>query len=244
MNADCMFSIFEHLKFVDLLNFSQINDKLSTVASAAIFRHKYSHFQIVFRYNFPIPNNLNKLLNGIEMKIDTEAMGQANKRVLHLPGEAPIETETQIELGDYDRILNTFKHFGHVIKRIKSKMFAVYQPVQAELIGKLITKYSSEALLEIEVEFFAENLLRHITKPLINVENLTFERNDLCPNRGDIRLAELFPAVRRLNLDSFTLDDLDYFNFHMSNLQHLGMHGSILYDRFSCMEIITKNPQI
>ena len=54
------------------------------------------------------------------------------------------------ELETGDQLLSTFKHFGHEIKRLKSKNYPWTSSLQKELIGKLVSKFSSESLVDFE----------------------------------------------------------------------------------------------
>ena len=114
---DCLFLIFEHFNFGDLLNAAQINDEFSS-AAADLFRRDYSHFEILFRRRFPLPKNPNELLNVTGMKIDINTINRENENLLHLFNNPPKISklyDDQIELINGDQILNTFKHFGRKI---------------------------------------------------------------------------------------------------------------------------------
>ena len=65
-----MLLFLERLNFVNLLNATKINDKLSMLA-AKVYRCKYSHLRIVVTGKILIPHELNKLLNEADMQFNT-----------------------------------------------------------------------------------------------------------------------------------------------------------------------------
>lgn len=256
LNVDCVILIVEHLEFAELLNVAQVNEQFSSVA-AYVFHHKYSHLQLMIQNNFLLPEYPNELLDAVTgMKYDNDAIERGNIHPGYLcrnPSNAK-ETERQIILEKVDEILNTFKHFGHTIKRYASGGYD-NRPIQTELIGNLISKYSFESLIDFEIGLDAQKLLDKINKPLINVESLTFRfilnRNYphfvppiRCPN-------EVFPALRRLILDIVFVDWADfnstlaYFDCHMPHLEHVFMiRSQNAIDKSPPTDIFKKNPQI
>lgn len=214
----------------------RVNERFSTLA-ADEFRLKYSHLQLIIRDDFKLPSNQNELLNVAGMQVDSKTI-ERNK---DMNDETPKISQTQLELENGNQILRTFKYFGHLMKRLKLNLVSLIRPVQVELIGKLISKYSSESLVDIEIEHYAKKLLEHIAKPLINVEIVTFRQIHVMNfNPQSIPFNELFPAVRRLNLDSIIVDDLSYFDYHMTRLEHVSMES--IQSPFP--GVIMKNPQI
>lgn len=245
MNEDCVFLILENLNCGDLLNVAQIDDKFSKVA-ADVFRCKYSHFQIVVNDMFPLPNTPNELLNVADMKIDTDTIDQVNVHSYagRYVDEGIHERGTQINVENGDGLLNIFKHFGHFIKKLKSTTDSRERPLQSRLIGKLISKFSSESLINIEIEHNAEKLLEQITRPLINVESVTFRDNEMSFDPQNIRINEIFPNMRRLHLCSLKYHELAYFNRHFPHLEHVSVIRSYKDEPFPFPDVISKNPQI
>ena len=244
LNDDCVFLILEQLNFDDLLNMAQINGKFSTL-TADEFRRKYSRLQIVIRDVTPFPNGPNELSN-VGMKIDAGTIEQINKYVSNRPIKSPNikVSKTEIEVENGDQILNIFKHFGHLIKRFTSITFSSTLPLKSELIGKLVSKYSSESLVEVEFVHGPEKMLKHITKPLINVESVTLRGNYENFNRRTIRLDNLFPTVHRLNFDTLNNFDFAPFDYHMPHLEHIFMHKIALNRGSAIPALFMKNPQI
>lgn len=246
MNEDCLFLIVERLDFDDLLNVAQIHKKFSMVAADS-FHRQYSHLEIFVEDMFPLPENPNELFNVADMAIDINAIQQVNK---HFPRpfrryQESRATKTQIELESFDAILNVFKHFGHLFKKLKSRTDSRECPVQSELIGRLISKHCSESLVEIEIERDAQIMLEYMTKPLINVESVTFSENKMSFNPRKIHINEIFPALRRLTLYDLSVRDLAYFDHLIPHLEHVIIRQSkYQYTNFPLPDVITRNPQL
>lgn len=234
---DCVFLIFEQLELPELINVAQVNEEFSTFAASVFFR-KYSQLQVVIYESFLLPLDERELLNVVEMRIDTDTIEQVNKG---LQNRALKFSKTQIVLENGDLILKIFKHFGHMIKKFKFMTHSSAQPLQSEFIGKLISKYSSESILDIEFENNAEIVLDHITKPLINVENVTFIEVNLSCSRSN----ELFRNAHRLSLFSLADSDLANFDYHMPNLKHVEMERlSAQHNSSAFPDFIVINPHI
>lgn len=224
---------------------AQINNEFSTYA-ASVFSRKYSHLQFFFQYDFLLPDNPSELFNVTGMRIDIDTIDRVNKEINLYLRDKSIRilkrSKTQINFENVDQILKIFKHFGHEIKRIKSDPCSWTLPLQVELIGKLISQYSSESLVDVEFEYSAAGLLEHITKPLVNVKSVAFL--NYCSLRfkeNPLRTNELFPAVRRLTLNPLVDDDFIHFDFHMPNLEHVSLERS---GRSYFPHFLMKNPQI
>ena len=153
-------------------------------------------------------------------------------------------SKAQIKIKDSELISNAFKHFGHSIKKFTSIIYDSIKPLQAKLIGQLISNYSSESLTDIEIGYHSAILLEYITKPLINVKYVLFEGNLMNSNAQTIRAKELFPAVRHLNFFSLSDSGLAYFDYHAPNLEQLSIYGFPSRRDSPFPGVITKNPQI
>lgn len=237
MNFDCLFLILERLNLTELLNVAEINDQFSTL-SAATFRNKYSRLQVVVIDDFEFPGESN-----------TNAIGRVFQQfgIFHKKEEKRFYadvSDTTIVLDDYDTILHTFKNFGRVIKRLKLKTSILCSNQIAELMGNLISKYPFDSLVDVEFEETNDKLFTYITKSLESVESVRFEGTFLRAIPDGLPLNKLFPAVRRLELDSLTGDGLGFFNCHMAHLEHFSVDG-INQESESCFaDVMINNPQI
>lgn len=242
MNEDCVFLILEQLDCGDLLSVAQIDENFSTLA-ADVFLREYSHLRLRTTDNFPLPNGWT---NFTGMTIDTDTFNRINDGLSQFHNKVPSVRviDTNIDFHDYGTILSAFKHFGHAIKKFKCTSYSWAPALQAQLIGYLISEHSSESLDDIEFALNVEKLLKHITKPLINVKEVTFRNIDSKLKMQNFNPNEMFPALRRLYMNSYSDYDLAYFNYHIPNLEHVTMHGTMLNDNCSCVDFIMKNPQI
>lgn len=150
-----MFLILEQLECGDLLSVAQIDGKFSRLASD-VFLREHSHLQVRTRNNFPLPN---EWLNFTDVMIDTDAFNRINGDLSQFRNEIPSvgAFDIYINLDGYGAILSAFKHFGHVIKKIKCTSHSWAPALQTQLIGYLISEYTSESLIDIEFELSAEN---------------------------------------------------------------------------------------
>lgn len=232
------------MNFSDLLSVAQVNEEFSSFATH-VFRFKYSHLEIVIRDDFRLPNDPNELFSVAGMQIDSGTIERVNRELSYLPHHSAIETKTQVELENGDQILKTFKHFGHLIKKIKIELWSLTRRKQSELVGHLVNKYSIESLFDIKLARSPDIFLERITKPLINVKNLTFDA--LCylrvTSNDNVCFSKLFPAVNRLKLNSLIDDDIAYFDYYMPELKYISMKRSS-HDCSSLPGVIMKNPQI
>lgn len=240
LDWDCVFHIFEYLDLGDLLNVAQINDQFNKLAVEE-FRHKYSQLRVVVKDTFKFPDKINEMLTGT--KIDTDAFERIHEEPLYIPNRTPNITvsEYQLELDDFQSIFELFKQFGHMIKKLECQISS--QNWRTGFIGYLISKYSSESLVDVELAYHPDSLLVHITKSLTNVQNITFKNCHYEFETPHFRFAELFPAVRRLNMRYLAELNLVHFDCHMPHLEHvyvwLQSHNSTLF-----LNIAKRNPQI
>lgn len=214
------------------------------MVAADVFRRKYSHLQMVIPQEFPMPGDSSELLNVAGMKIDTDSIGRANEGLQEFVNKTLRVLNTQIRLQNGDQILDTFKHFGHAIERLRLETFG-NRRLQAEFIGYLINRYSSESLIDVTFGYNAEKLIDYIKKPLLNVKKLSFEGNDMHFKQPAVALTELFPFVSHLNLYELPDDGLGYIVHHMPYLKHVSItrthHGC---EKSPFSDFIFRNPQI
>lgn len=240
LNEDCLFLILERLDLGDSLSAAQINGEISTVA-ADVFRYKYSHFEVMLSNDIPFSDKLEKTLNGQE--IDTTTIERISKNQSYrVDKKRYVKVMSshvyRIYFDDFHAILNTFKHFGHEIKKVKSTITTLSW--QTKLIAYLIDEYSSESLVEINLGDQPNKLLNHIKKPLVKVESVIFDYSNFQFDTPNVRFIELFPGVRRLNLDYLNNHGLSYLDCHMPQLEHVSLEGR----EIPIPGVIAKNPQI
>lgn len=213
LNEDCVLLILGRLTFGDLLSVVQINGKLSMLA-ADVYRRKYSQWSIFVcdpetGLDYKYLEKLLEMMNIIKMtEIDTDTLERVDRELSYLPKKAPQLAVTYFDnyilLKDYETILIAFKHFGHEIKKLHISSMERSPPFKHSFFGYLISKYSCESLVDIEVGYDASDLLYHITKPLINVEYVTFSLffKDLKPDFSQ-RVETILPQIKTLKLSQF-----------------------------------------
>lgn len=244
LNDDCVFIILEYLDLDDLTNVAHINGKYFKLAEN-VYCRKYSHKRIMIEDSFGIPQEIYKMMNVNGVKIDAYTIERINRVTFDLPHQKTSADANVylFKLPDYATIWNTFKHFGREIKKISISTTSFESSWKAEIIGYLISEYSSESLVDVAFSHDSpDKLLKHITKPLINVIDVTFKQEFSKIKTPIDRFDELFPAVRRLYLDALTDEDLVNFDCHMPHLEHLFMRRSS--DNSLFPNVIAKNPQI
>lgn len=196
----CLLEILENLNFGSLLNMAQINGNLSTLA-AGVFRRKYSQWPIdVNGLDLQLPDELKQMMNESGMQIDADAFDRMESN-LNITTE---NVYNSLRISDFNTILMVFKHFGHEIKRMRIETASWNPPFQQSFIGYLISRYSSDSLVEIHFDKRTDILLEYITKPLINVEDVTFSYyfNGFHPDFVQ-RVQTLLPQMKRLRISQF-----------------------------------------
>ena len=110
---------------------AQINDKFSKLADD-VFRREYSQLEVWVRDTIPLPDKLNELLNVTDRKIDEDKIERIFKDQSYFLNDKPIIGMYGKHIGftDYSSILNTFKHFGHEIKKLNLKLIRTNQFMQ------------------------------------------------------------------------------------------------------------------
>lgn len=233
LNVDCAFLILQQLDFDNLLNVAQVNQHLSALA-AAIFRRKYSHLQVQVQNNFKHPDIDKPHIWVAGLKIDTNTVAEAleffgiidKNRTQEKHDRKPFYRSyvdnINLQLLSYDTILNTFKHFGHLITKLKFdyRHYSQNPAFLAKFMGDLISNYSVESLIEIEFHGVRNETMEFITVPLNNVQEATFKDKFYGSSRI-LPLNELFPYLRRLTCDFTYGGSLDYFHVHVPHLEHV-----------------------
>lgn len=126
----------------------------------------------------------------------------------------------QISLNNYDGIIDTFKHFSNVIKKLKFWSTSASRHWKQKFMGELVSNNTLDALVDVMFEGSTDELLTHITRPLTTVETVRFERVDLKNIPKGFRLNESMPSVRRLELEIHD-ETVDYFDCHMPRLEYV-----------------------
>lgn len=230
-----MYIILERLDLKGLLCVAEIDKTFSNIA-AVVYRHKYSHYNVIWDYTL-YSKELEQSLNGREISIDT--IERISRDRSYIFNKRYIRTLFDyIHFEDCHAMLTTFKHFGREITKLEYR--GAKRTWQNKLIAVLINEYSSESLVRIIFGDQPDEILNHIKKPLINVETVTFVYSAEKFVTPTVSFIELFPAVRRLDVNRILASDMEYFNYHMPHLEHASISGH----NIPIPGFITKNPQI
>lgn len=223
LNRDCLILILERLDAHHLLTAAQISDQFSSAAASA-FHFKYSsRFEVVIRY---------KDIGIVDHFYNSDA-----KEKIYVDFE--YDQLVLPDNGDY--VVKVFQLFGHVIKKLGLELY--YADETKELIiGKLISKYISDSLIDISFKSHADRILTHITNPLVNVETVKFKlvALDSVPNSP---MNRLFPSLRSLELNSIKkTKNIGYFYCHMPHLEQVLFEQA--HKDIPLENVIKNNPQI
>lgn len=241
LNEDCFLLILERLDFRSLVNVAEINAEYSALA-ASVFRCKHSHLRIAVEGTFRISNNdRNELRNVAGMQVGNDTIERVNDHWFIGIGASTV-IGNEIKLGNSKLILDTFKHFGHLIKKFGFRSF-YGETFRMEMIGKLINKYSTKSLIDIYLNDKVEELLMQIKKPLITVASVTMRNCFFSDHPQILDANKLFPALRVLNLVHSDNRHFAYFDCHMPHLEHLTFRKNDNYGS-GFVDVIKKNPQI
>lgn len=242
LTANCLLVILEQLKLVDLLSVSQTNNQFSSLA-VDIFDRRYSHLQLVLRDDFVVPEKKKpeeeekpeedkqpeqkrkpSFFDRFRVFPKKEEKKEENVEEKKYPGFVYVSDAT-IEPNGYDIYVNMFQKFGHLIKKIKIESSNQYKNSKGEFVGDLISNYTSDSLIEVEFDRTNENLLTHITKPLVDVKIVRFNKVKFVNFTKVLPLTELFPCMQRLELVSLKGGILKYISTPMLKLENVLIEG-------------------
>lgn len=232
-----MFLILERLDLVDLLNVAEVNKDFSVLASS-VFRTKFSHLYVKVLDRFTIPKKpslVGRLFEGLGV-LDKK---EEEKKITYI-----YVSDTYIHLDEYYNIVSIFKHFGHVIKKLQLFRNPLNEYSKEEFLGNLISKYTSDALVDVKIENGNEKVLTYITKPLVSVATVKFVKGSLDTVPTGLSLSNLFPAVRRLNFEYLKGTGLSYFNCHTPHLEQVSIKGMTADTESTFIDLIRNNSQI
>lgn len=238
LNDDCIFVILENLDVADLLSVAQINVELSALA-ANVYRRIYSDTLVRIVDSNPLPTELSELFNETET-IDADSFERI-ERVYTRFSNQPTYIEQgcgNVTIRSFETMWNLFKHFGHEIKKLTATPSEKTSSKNKAFLAYLFSKYSSESLVDVEIDRAPGRLLKYLTTPLTNVKNLaivnyvdetgywTFQKVEtLFPQVNKFSASGIsFPKGRSIRMESVTTF-IGYYvsleNHHFPNLQTL-----------------------
>lgn len=195
------------LKIVDLnsnvlyLIFSQLDleDLLSTVEAMPDFHHLVHE---IFRRKYST--------YGLQLKNPPYASGQ--KLSVVVPSEKRFDV---CGISDFD--LRVIRVFGYIFKKIKVDY--LLHP-RWETLTKFLNKYCSDTVKRLELTLIDQRNFNHLTATFKEVEEISCSIFSRSLNLKQ-PLNELFPKLRRLELELYTNSDYSLFHCELPNLEHL-----------------------
>lgn len=217
LDNDVLYNIFYYLEMDDLFNLIEIHSDLSLV-TGTVFHYKY----------------------GVErLEIVTK-----NRRGYGNITPRYKENAKKLSVFDIRFALNVLKHFGSYFQAIKFSYVYELDVSDLDKVIRLLTEKCSNSLEQLELEM-KDDLLAKFTRPFEAVQELTIKTPTYLQLSARIRLDELFPQLRRLNLWS----DRAYPKFHFidntfPHLEHFGIRAMYKTNSEYVKELILKNPTI
>lgn len=217
LNFDCHQVICDFLDTFDLLSLVQVNRNLFTVVEE-VLRRRFIKKWLVFRspYNDFDPNF-------------ATAYGE--------------EFENRIEIQDLQTVHTIIRTFGHLISKLMIAYEYVLPDSQSRPIYQAVNLHCSESLRKFHIVVKNGDIFSDFTIPFKNVEKVTL--NGIFVNWGSSRLTfnELFPSIKRLNIESAKIEHVDAFNQSLPHLEELFTDTMANVSQLT-RRLIQDNPQI
>lgn len=160
-----------------------------------------------------------------------------------------IAKDNWIQMRNLYTVLDTLEYFGDAIKAVKISQRKESHVVFEKIIESL-NERCTDSLLYLDTVFSYQNLLKHMTKPFKNLNQLSFLYSMDVDTIGALPMNQLFPNTYYLLLDFNRKLNSSYLGCHLPKLEYLKIRalyniGDWAMDAGSFEELILKNnPQI
>lgn len=104
-------------------------------------------------------------------------------------------------------------------------------------------KYASESLTKLEMCYMYENPFKHFKKPFVNLEDFSLNCDTNITTEG-LPLNQLFPAIRRLTLQSRGDIDERILGYEFPYLNHIEIDAKNMKENEIIFELFNKNRKI
>lgn len=219
LSFDIQFLIFSGFKLKDLYKIADAHPNFRAV-TADLFRRRYSHLTMDIRETHSI---------FAELLFERE------------------ELETgKIVFRQIKSALKVLKCFGCVIQKINIVNRQI-KANESNIISKIINKYGSESLIHLDFGEIKENTFEQFMKPMSKVENLTMTIDKVTKIKiGNLTLNQIFPKLRRLELELNADVDYSFLNYKFPHLEDLevAVSGASWKQRDPIEGLLKHNPQI
>lgn len=140
------------------------------------------------------------------------------------------------------------KQFGHLIKRIYAYNQGITE-YQSKTINEIIQEYCADTLVDLDLEYIKTNTFAQFTKPLANLQRLSFDVGIDYVREGVLTLDNLCPRLERLELWLHSNNNnYSFINYHFPHLKSLlfRVAGPSIAraHKEQLDDILRKNPQI
>lgn len=220
---DCQLIILESLDFLSLLSISQVNRQLWMLA-VFVFEKKFSKHTIEIKdgpsWN-PTTNSEEDVnhfvLNIIDIISYLDPFG-TEEEIDRPPSVSMFDKLIQIH--DYTLTLFILKYFGSVIKKLKVD-YNFMNLDQSNIINGMINEYCVETLVEIQLNYCDENVMKSFTTPFENVKIVIFGMELGSIGNESLPLDRLFPNIKLLSVAISLALDETFFDFYLPTLERL-----------------------
>lgn len=218
LNDDVFYIIFNYLECEDFLNLVQINSTLSDIATN-VFRYKYRLHQlkITAGNTFLAARILQQFEDG----------------------------QHQLAISNIPLAMNVLKSFGSIFQSVKFSYEWLTKNIYVNQMTQYIGEYCSKSVKQFDLDM-RHDLLEKITAPFEAVKELTI-RSRVSSFNNSIRLNDLFPQLRRLNLVSVDASNYSFLNDEFPNLVHFSFRScgsDDIPNNKNIRELILRNPTI
>lgn len=217
LSIECQLLTLEQLELEELINMAAVNDSFRMLV-ADVLKRRFGQLFVSLR------------------------------RQMHATMEKTIEASKDgtLIIENYDLMLKFVKFLGYTVESLQVD-FSNFDPNRISAISRYISKHCSDTLIQLDIRNYprtSENVLDIIETAFKNAEEVSFGFERI----GDsfLTLNELFPKVRRLNLENVRIINATFFNETLPHLEHISISFSTSdgIDQKGIAELIEKNPQI
>lgn len=220
LNVDCLLMIFDCLDVSNLLAIAETNEPFRLLATD-VYKRKYS-----------------------QKSVDITQ---------HSYKEDIIEYSDSFNIEKFDQISKLFQFFGHLITKveihgirteIKTGLRHIFDRTIEHGIKDILKLVNNRTvdLKELILSGREHDPFKYVDKPFSNVETLSlFEIKYNTLSGEHLKFNELFPNVRRLNVNTVYVNEINSLIVPFKQLEHLSINS---YEIIAIGELIKKNSQI
>lgn len=191
LHHDCVYLIFDHLNFHELLNIAEICPEFAYIASY-VFHHKYSNH---------------------EVRIE-ETKCADSEIPCHI-------SESTVQIRDFGIASKIMKYFGNKIRKFSIWNQSKHNYTSGSewtKLNRMANELVSQTVTQLNLGTVSKELLPFFTAPFKKVEKLSLE---IEAETGGMKLNELCPSVKELRIRLKNNVDYDFIDCKLPYLKHL-----------------------